>query len=82
MLWFLIFLFGLICVPLFLASGLLWLAASIVEALVTCLERSFAGFANGRLIVAALYLIPATAFTWAIGDGIYLACSFVQAVIK
>ena len=78
----LLFLLGLICVPICVLSGLIYLAAAAVQGLLTCAERSLASFADGHVISGLLYLIPGGLLLCAFIQGLYLACSFYQAVVR
>jgi hypothetical protein len=81
-LWFIVFLIGLLCVPICVLSGAIWLGAAAVQGLLTCVEKSLTSFTDGHVISAMLYLIPATLLLCAIGEGLYLAGSFFMAVIR
>jgi hypothetical protein len=82
MLWFIIFLVGLACLPICVLSGLVWLAASAVQGLLTCAEKVLANFADGHAINGLLYLVPAGLLLCALGEGLYLAGSFFMAVMR
>jgi hypothetical protein len=79
---FLLFLLCLLGMSLGLFAAVIWLALTLIETLLTCAERSLRGFANGRALSGALYLIPAGLFLYAIVDGGYLAISFFTAVLR
>jgi hypothetical protein len=57
MLWFLLFILGVVCVPIAVISLAVWLAAATVQRLLTCAEKALASFVDGRAIVALLYLV-------------------------
>jgi hypothetical protein len=76
-----LFLFCILSVSLGLFAGVVWLALAGVDALLTSLERSTKGFADGHLLTGVLYLIPAGMFACVIGYGAYLAVSFFTAVM-
>jgi hypothetical protein len=81
MMWYAIFLFGILCAIVAVGA----LAFSIVTAallgLFHCVERSFASFTDGRVIIAALYVVPATLFVCGLTQLISLAFSFVTTVV-
>ena len=82
MIWFIIFLLGIPCLVLAMGAWAVWLGIASVQALLTCIEKSLVNFSDGHAILGTLYLVPAGLFICALGEGIYLACSFVMAVMK
>jgi hypothetical protein len=82
MLWFLLFLISILWTMVAIIAVILWLGVVAAQSLLTCAERSLTSFADGHAILGLLYLVPAALFVYALGDGLYLAFSFCQAVIR
>jgi len=63
-------------------SFIVWLGAAVISSFLDCVQKSLAGFTDGHAIIGLLYLIPVGMLLYAIGDGLYLAFSFCQAVLR
>jgi hypothetical protein len=74
-------LIGCLCALICAASLVIWLGATVVQGVLTCVGRVLENLNTGRVIVGLLYLIPTGLFLYAIGEGVCLAYSFVTTVV-
>ena len=75
-------LIGCLCALICAASLVIWLGATVVQGVLTCVGRVLENLNTGRVIVGLLYLIPTGPLICAVGQGVYLVCSFYAAVFK
>lgn len=69
-----------ICAPIAVIAFVGWLFTSVVLGLMTSAEKSLTSFSGGRVVFAVGYAIVACLFLYAIGNGLYLAFSFITTV--
>jgi hypothetical protein len=79
MIWFLLF---IVCSVIAITALVLFLGLGAVRAFAICAERSLAGFHDKHVVVASLYAILGGWFAYLVVQGILLACSFCQAVVR
>jgi hypothetical protein len=82
MIWFILFLLGILCAIVCVAALFVWLWTGALLGLLKCIERSLTNLGGGHVIVGLLYLIPASLLLSALLQGICLACSFYTAVLR
>jgi hypothetical protein len=81
MFWFDVFLLGAICGGIAIVALCVWLMTGAIIGLLDAVEKSLVSLGGGRMIVGALYLIPAWLFVCALVQFISLAFSFVTTVV-
>jgi hypothetical protein len=82
MIWFILFLTGAVFALIAVVALLVFLGATVVQGVLTCVEHVLENLNTGHIIVGLLYLIPTGPLICAVGQGVYLVCSFYAAVFK